>query len=162
MGIFYYMPKFKNFLIPLVAFSAVAILNFTFNLMAYEEFYGFSRWFETSNFDFSTYGNLKILIPISIILALLVWTFGNYFSLAQKAGISMRAPLNMVMMSLAVAVFLAVFAPTKNGSELIFFFVPLSIIASTYFERKNDKIFREVLLIILIIMPIVVAFIPQV
>ncbi len=162
MGIFYYLPKFKNFLVPLVAFVTVAILNFTFNLVAYEELYGFWRWFQASNFDFSTYGSVKVLIPISIILALLVWTFANYFSLAQKAGISMRIPLNMIMISLIIAILLAVFASTKNGSELIFFFVPLSIIATTFFEQKKDRIFREVLLAILILMPIVVAFFPEV
>ena len=157
-GILFYLPKIKNWLIPLVAFLAVFLLNLSFHLVVYDNIYGFSQWYEPVNFDFSNYQELSLLVPLSLILAILIWTLGNYLRLLQKASISLRPSLNLVLFSLIASVAIAFFSPTKNGSELIFFFIPLSIIASTWFERKRDKVFKEILLAILILMPLVVPF----
>lgn len=157
-GILFYLPKFKNWLIPLVAFLGVYLLNLSFHLVVYENIYGFSQWYEPMNFDFSNYRELSFLIPLSLILAMLIWTLGNYLRMLQKASISQRPSLNLVLFSLATSIAIAVFSPTKDGSELIFFFVPLSIIASTWFERKKDKLFKEILLGLLILMPLLVPF----
>lgn len=150
--------NFRNWLVPLVAFSAVASLTICFHLLVYDQFYTFSDWHQMSDLDFSRYGELKILIPLSIILGLLLWTLFYYFSTIQKASITRRPVLNLILVSLLVAAAVAIFSPTKNGAELIFFFVPLSIIASNYFDSKKDRVFKEVLLVTLILMPFIVAF----
>ena len=150
--------NFKNWLVPFVAFTAVVSLTICFHLIFNDQFYTFSDWFEASNFDFSKYGDLKLLIPLSIILGLLIWTLFQYFSSIQKASINRRPVLSMIFFSLLVAAAVALFSPTKNGSELIFFFVPLSIISSNYFDSKKDKILKEIILVTLIVMPFAVAF----
>ncbi|MGY5851253.1 DUF6427 family protein [Salegentibacter sp. F14] len=155
-GILFYLPKFKNWLIPLVAFMAVYLLNLTYHLVIYESVYGFTRWYEPINFNFTNYRELSLLIPLSFVLAVLIWTLGNYFKLIQKASISQRPSFNLVLFSLIASIAIAIFSPTKDGSELIFLFVPMSIIASTWFERKKDKTFKEILLGILILMPLIV------
>ena len=149
---------FKNWLVPFVAFAAVAMLTVTFHLMAYDEIYTLNDWYQTSNFDFTAYSQPKLLIPLSIILGLLLWTLVQYFSAMQKASVTRRPVLSMILFSLVIAAAVAIFAPTKNGSELIFFFVPLSIIASNYFDSKKDKIFKEILLATLILMPFLLVF----
>ncbi|MBT8295533.1 MAG: hypothetical protein KJO51_03885, partial [Gramella sp.] len=118
----------------------------------------FSNWFQASNFDFSRYGDLKMLIPLSVFLGLLIWTLFQYFAAIQKASISRRPVLSIILFSLAISAAVAIFSPTKNGSELIFFFVPLSIIASNYFDGKKDRLFKEIILVTLIIMPILLVF----
>ncbi|MGY5845939.1 DUF6427 family protein [Salegentibacter sp. HM20] len=158
VGVLFYLPYFKNWLIPPVAFLAVALLSICFHLLAYEEIYWFWEWHQSSNFDFSNYRELKILIPLSIFLSLLLWTLGTFLKLINKANVSMRASLNLVLVFLGVAASVAILAPTKNGSELIFFFVPLSIVVSNYFDRKKDKIFKEILLALLILLPFVLPF----
>lgn len=150
--------SFRNWLIPFVAFMAVALLTFSFHLLVYDHLYTLSDWFQASNFDFSKYGELKMLIPLSIILAVLLWSLLQYFSAIQKASITRRPVLSMILISLILGAAVAIFSPTKNGSELIFFFVPLSIVASNYFDNKKDKIFKEVMLVTLLLMPVLVAF----
>lgn len=157
-GIMIYAARLKNWLIPPVAFITVAILTTCFHLLAHDDLYTFSEWFQTSNFDFSQYRDLAILVPLSIILAVMVWTTGFYLGIIQKASVSLRPSLNLILFSMLTGLAVAFFAPTKNGSELIFFFVPLSIVASSYFDIKRDKIFREILLAILILMPISILF----
>lgn len=158
-GILYYLPKGKNWLIPPIAALTVGALTLSFHIIAYDQFYTFSQWFEWSNFDYSNYQNLEILIPVSIILTLTLWTLVRFLAVVNKASVSMKPSLNLVLLSLLTAVAVAIFAPTKDGSELIFFFVPLSIITSIYFDQKQDKVFREVLLVLLILMPLCISLV---
>ncbi|WP_289022118.1 DUF6427 family protein [uncultured Salegentibacter sp.] len=153
-GIIYYLPKAKNWLIPPIAALTVTLLTQSFHIIAYDQFYTLGEWFQWNYFDYSNYQDPKILIPISIILALALWSLVQFFSVVNKASVSVKASLNLVLLSLLTAVGVAIFAPTKDGSELIFFFVPLSIIVSIYFDQKSDKVFREVLLALLILMPL--------
>ncbi|MUP45145.1 hypothetical protein E0K83_05235 [Gramella sp. BOM4] len=149
--------SFKNWLIPLVAVLAVSLLTISFHLLAYDEWYTLTNWFQASNFDFSKYGELEILVPLSFLLGLLLWTLIPYFGAIQKASITRRPVLSLVLLNLVLAIIVAILAPEKNGSELIFFFVPLSVIASNYFESKKDRIFKEILLFGIILMPFIVA-----
>ncbi|MDT0689631.1 DUF6427 family protein [Salegentibacter sp. F188] len=158
-GIVFYAAYIKNFLIPIIAFLAVALVTECAYLLVYESFYHFSDWFQPMNFQFENYQDLALLVPLSIILAVLIWTMFFYFSVIQKASITRRPVLNLVMLSLGTAICIAMLSHNKNGSEFIFFFVPLSIIASNYFGNKKDRIFKEILLLLLILMPLCIPFI---
>ncbi len=147
---------FKNWLIPPVAFFAVLALVQSFDIIVYDSFYTFGDWYDETYFDFSLYQDPALLIPLSITLALAVWTLFYYFGLMQKANINSRPTYILVLLTLMIAVAIALFAPAKNGSELLFFFIPLSIIVSNYFEQKKEKIFKEVLLFVIILMPILI------
>jgi len=149
---------FKNWLIPLVAFCTVGALVTSFHILAYSEFYTLGKWFQESSFDFKLYQNFQILIPLSIILGVGLWTLFYYFGLMQKSSVNSRPTYVLVLFTLALSIFTAIFSPTKDGSELIFLFAPLSIIVSNYFEGKKEKVFKEILLIGLILMPILITF----
>ncbi|MFD1094493.1 DUF6427 family protein [Salegentibacter chungangensis] len=153
-GIMIYAARLKNWLIPPVAFLCVAILTATFHLLVYEDIYTLSEWFQASEFNFDAYRTPRVLIPLSIILSFMLWTFIHYLGIIQRASVTARPLLNLIIFILFTGVAVALFAPTKDGSELIFFFVPLSIIGSSYFDSDRDKIFREVMLAILILMPL--------
>lgn len=147
---------FKHWLIPPVAIFAVAALVTGFHIIAYDQFYTITAWYQESSFDFEQYQAPRILIPLSIILGVAIWTLFYYFGLLQKANINSRPTYILVLLSLLTSLAIAVFSPVKNGSELIFFFIPLSIIASNYFENKKDRTFKEILLIGLLLMPILI------
>ena len=147
---------FKNWLIPLTAFFAVFALVTSFHIIINDQFYTFSAWYQQSGFNFEQYQNPDLLIPLSIILALALWTLFYYFKLFKKANINSRPTYFLVFLTLVVSVGVSVFSPLKNGSELLFFFVPLSIIISNYFESKEERFFKEILLIGLVFMPILI------
>lgn len=152
--LFHAINYFKNWLIPLVAIFIVFILVTAFHLLFNDAFYTWAVWFQESSFKFENYQDLSVLIPLSIILALTFWTLSYYFKLFQRAGIRSRPTYMLVFITLIISVFVAILSPVKNGSELLFFFVPFSIIASNYFDSKKEKGFKEVLLVALILMPI--------
>src|SRR5690606_36559058 len=85
-----------------------------------------------------------------------LWTISYYFKLVQKANINSRPTYILVLLTMITGIGIALFSPVKNGSELLFFFVPISIIASNYFESRSEKTFKEILLSALIRMPILI------
>lgn len=157
--LFHAVNYFKNWLIPLVAIFVVFTMVTTYHLLFNDAFYSWAAWFQESSFEFSNYQNMVILIPLSILLALTFWTLSHYFNLFQKSGIRSRPTYMLVFITLLISIVVAVFSPVKNGSELLFFFVPFSIITSNYFDSKKERGFKEVLLITLILMPILIPII---
>lgn len=154
--LFHAINYLKNWLIPLVAIFVVFIMVTTYHLLFNDSFYTWDAWFQESSFDFSNYQNLVILIPLSILLALTLWTLSHYFKLFQRSGVRSRPAYMLVFITLIISILVAIFSPVKNGSELLFFFVPFSIITSNYFDSKKEQGFKEVLLITLILMPILI------
>ncbi len=150
---------FKNWLIPPVAIFSVFLLVTGFNIIFYDNFFTAGHWFQQSTFDFSNYQQPKLFIPLSIILAVAIWAISYYLKLLQKANINSRPTYILVILTLITASGVALFSPVKNGSELLFFFVPLSIITSNYFEGKSERTFKEILLISLILMPVLIPII---
>lgn len=150
---------FKNWLIPPIAFLGVFALVTSFDIVVYGNFYTFYDWYQDSLFDFSKYQEPSLLMPLSIILALALWTLFYYFGLMQKASINSRPTYVLVLLTLLVSLGIALLSPDKDGRELLFFFVPLAIITSNYFENKKDKIFKELLLFVIILMPLLIIII---
>lgn len=150
---------FKNWLIPPVAIFAVFLLVTGFNIIFHDSFFTINNWIQESDFNFSHYQQPKLFIPLSFILAVALWSISYYLKLLQKANINSRPTYILVLLTLITAVGIAILSPVKNGSELLFFFVPLSIIASNYFEGRSEKMFKEFLLAGLILMPILIPII---
>ena len=157
--LFHAVNYFKNWLIPFVAMFVVFILVATFHILVYDSFYSLTSWFQPSSFHFENYRDPRLFIPLSILITLTLWTLTYYFKIFQKAGIRSRPTYMLVFITLLISILVAIFSPVKNGSELLFFFVPLSIIASNYFEGKKERTFKEILLIGLILMPILIPII---
>lgn len=145
----------KNWLVPVLAFLTVLSLVTCLNLAINESFYSFSDWFQESNFDFSLYRDLTVLIPVSFLLALSLWSLFFYMGIIQRASSMLKSSLMLFLLNFFLAIGVAVLAPTKDSSELIFFLAPLAIIVTNYFQLLNDKWFQEILLWVIILLPAV-------
>lgn len=148
--------QFKNWLVPPVAIFVVLTIVTGFQIILTGEFYTFPHWYEESSFDFAAYNRPGLLFPLSVILALALWTLFYYLGLLQRASISSRPTYILVLFTFLISIGVAVFSPEKNGSELLFFLVPLSLIVSNYFESKREKTFKEILLAGIILMPVLI------
>lgn len=147
--------KFKNWVIPIVSFLTLLSIVTSVNLLINDSFYSFTDWFQSSNFDFTAYRDPIILIPLALLLTLTIWASFYYIGLIQKASASNKTPLFTILLFTFLSMGVAVMAPTKNSSELIFFFAPLAIIVTNYFQVSDDKWFREILLWVVLLLPVV-------
>jgi hypothetical protein len=57
-----------------------------------------------------------------------------------------------------VSFVVAFLSPEKTGGEVIFIFGPLGIITANYLETKKDFWFKEVLLWLVVLLPIIAVF----
>lgn len=146
--------KFKNWLIPAVSILTLFSITTSVDLFLTDTFYTFSDWFVQSNFNFSVYREPEILIPLAFLLALTVWAGFFYIGVIQKASVANKTSLFIILLFTLLSLTVAFLAPTKNSSELIFFFAPLAIIVTNYFQVSSDKWFREILLWITLLLPI--------
>jgi hypothetical protein len=68
---------------------------------------------------------------------------------------SNKPSFKLIILSAILGLFIIAVAPSKNGSEFLFLFAPLSIIMTNYIEVIPEKWFKEILLWIIILTPIV-------
>ena len=150
--------RFKNWLIPIIAFLTLLSIVTSGSLLFNDSFYTFSNWFQESNFDFTAFRATDVLIPLAFLIALMLWSLFFYVSVIQKASATSKNSLFMVLLMLFLSLTLVVFAPTKDSSELLFFFAPLSIIVTNYFQASEDKWFKEIMLLLVVFLPVVLYF----
>lgn len=146
--------RFKNWLVPVVALLALLSIVTSIDLLITDTFYTLTDWAQFSNFNFNNYRNPDLLIPAAFLLALTLWASFFYMLIIQKASANAKPSLFLILLCAGVALTVAVLAPTKNGSELLFFFAPLAIIVTNYFQHMNDKLFKEILLISIVLLPV--------
>ncbi len=146
----------KTLLVPAVAFLILLSLVTTGDLLFNDSFYTIQDWYQASNFDFLAYREPSNLIPVAFLLALTLWSSFFFMVVIQKAGSNLKASLLLVFVTLQAALFLAIMAPTKDTSELLFFLAPLAIMVTNYFQMLHDKWFREILLGVIILLPVVI------
>lgn len=154
-GIFMHLRMFgKLYLVPLVAILAAFSIATLVDLISTNTFYTFAQWWMPSNFDFSAYSNPAIFIPVSIILALTIWSLLFYLVLIRKTGGHNKSSLSLVLLCLINALAVAVMGETKDSGELLFYVAPLAIVVTNYVQSLKDKWFQESLMLFAILAPV--------
>ncbi|HET8808846.1 MAG TPA: DUF6427 family protein [Flavobacteriaceae bacterium] len=156
--LFYVANDYRNWLIPFVAVFSVFTLFTCFHLLVHGSFVDLSVFFRPPDFHFALYSELEILLPLSLMLAFSIWTVANYLVVIKNASTTMKSSLVLILAIWAVSIFAVVFSPTKNGGELLFIIIPVSVIGTNYFQQKEDKIFKEILLVSLVVLTFILPF----
>lgn len=146
--------RFRNWLVPVVALAALLSITTCFDLMLTNSFFTLADWYVESNFDFSAYRDPVILVPLALLLTLTLWASFFYIGVIKKASANNKTSLFIILLFTILSMTVAFFAPTKNSSEMIFFFAPLAIIVTNYFQVSSDTWFREIMLWLVLLLPI--------
>lgn len=142
---------YRNWIIPIMAILCVFILYTCFHLLVYDSFFKVLTFFRAPDFNFFNYGEPYILLPLSFMLAFALWIIVDFLLVIKNAARNLKPSLVLVLAIWVISIFVVIFSHTKDGSELLFFIIPTSIIGANYFQRKKEKTFKEVLLIVLAI-----------
>lgn len=134
----------RHAIIPLVGFITPVFLYFTY-LLAFNKLDNFDLSWEPG-FNFYNYNSLKLLIPIALILAFLIWTVFPTTVKIMTVNNKFRLYWMVVLFHLTISLFIVIFAPVKNGSEFLFLMFPMAIAFTNYLQRVKEKWFREVFL----------------
>ena len=157
--LFYGRSEYRNWLMPFGGIFVVLLLTFTFSLY-YEGAKEFAlSYFELPTLDFRAYSSLKLLLPTSFFLALYIWCGSRYIKQVSDVPQKLKASFILIIISSLVALFIAIFvAPLRDGSELYFLFGPLAIITATYIETSKSFWFKEMMMWLALLIPILLIF----
>ncbi len=153
--IYYFQNDVKNIIIPFIGVATVAVLLFTYNVIFYGVFITDSNITRFASLDFTPYNSAQSIMKLTLLFTSLVWILVFYFKNLADKNKRLRPSYFLTAWASVIAVLVAIIAPIKNGSEFIFLFAPFSIIMANYLEMISDRWFKEIFIVLFLMVPIV-------
>lgn len=152
--VIYGITDVKNYVIPIIGIATVAIILVSYFIVIDIDILQFAVNSFDYSFDFSNLNSKQIIFGATLLLSFGLWSLFYYIKNLKSQMKSYRPSFTLVILAAILGLFIVVVAPSKNGSEFIFLFAPLSIIITNYLEVITEKWFKETLLWVLIITPV--------
>jgi hypothetical protein len=154
----YSVNKIKYWLIPFFGVAAVFVIGIAASIILHDNYLGVFKSFPEVSYDFSKYNTPQFLIAITMLLSFGIWASLFYIRSIKSKKKAFRPAFKIVFFATIVSSIAVFLAPIKDGSEFLFMFAPLAIIITNYIETIQDRWFRELFLLTLIIVPFVILF----
>lgn len=156
VGLIYHSQNdFKNVMIPFAGVATVFLLLVIYNIVAHDVYLKPSNFKRYASLDFTAYNSKENILKFTVLFTSFVWTLIYYFKNIPEKNKKLKPSYFLIAWASIIALLVAIIAPTKNGSEFLFLFVPFSIIMANYIEVISERWFKEVFVVLLIITPII-------
>ncbi len=156
--IVYSLASVKNWIIPLIGILTVAVILISYLIIIDYDLIELLSYLESTSFDFTKYNYLNLILGITILTSLGLWSLFFFIKNLKIKTKRRRRSHVLIINALIISVILVLIVPNKNGSEFIFMFAPLSIIMANYLESIKEGWFAELFIWILILTPISTLF----
>ncbi len=149
--IFHVSRDFRNWLLPFVAFFATAVI-FMFSALAFDKTWIAHIIAQTqTNFQLDYFTNNYQNIALSFFVVIgLYFLLSLVLSLTNKPLI-LQASFKKMIFGFLIGVLIFLISPDKNNEMLVFTFMPLSVMCTTNIEYSQNKMYQEMVLLLLII-----------
>lgn len=152
--VFHVSRDYRNWLIPFIAFFAVAVLYIMGGLIMGD---GFFRSFlddVSISFDFTYFENIYQNVALAIFSSIAaLFAFPYIFSITSKP-LNLQSSHKKILYSFLIGVAIYVLSDHKNNSFLAFTFAPLAIMGANYLENQENVWFKEILLGLIVLIAI--------
>lgn len=143
----------RYWFIPGLAFAMICIFITCYVLYIGESNNYILQGLQNVSLDFTRYSEIKLLLPVAFVSAFFLWIIGAFLKESTTTSMTLRT-IYMLILVFAIATLMIVFvAPHKNGQEWYFFAIPLSFMATSFFENTSNKWIPELLLWIIVLLP---------
>ena len=153
--ILYAIADIKNWIIPLIGIITVAIIFIGYMIIADIDILKYFSGLISYSFDFTQLNSKRIVLSATLVLSYGLWALLYFIKHIKSKSKRYRPSFVLIILTALIALVIIIVSPKKNGSEFIFLFTPLAIIMTNYLEIISEKWFKEALIIVLIITPIV-------
>jgi hypothetical protein len=141
---------YRNWILPYIAFFTIATLYVAFVLLYDKSLFDHLLEDATFDFGFDYFTNKYQNIAISIYAAITVlFLFSQIVALPSKPLIHHNS-YKKIILAFFIGFIIYLVSPDKNNSILIFTFMPLAVMATSYFEGVKIKWSQEVTAILVI------------
>lgn len=145
----------KNWIVPFLGILTVLIIGFAMLLLLNQPIMPIGYYLPKVSFDFSTLNSNQIIVASTIFFSYFLWSLVFYLKNLKTKSKNYKASNVLILIAALIAIAVIVLKPNKSGAEFLFLIAPLSIIVANYVELIKEKWFKEVLIWILILAPIV-------
>lgn len=148
--------NYKQLLIPIAGFFGMLIIATSLYILTTNSFGWVFNWRTPVELSFTAYNFGNLLLPTTVIFTFLIWSgLSRFFKLGamQKKE---RPNAIIMLVTLVITVLIGLVSPQKTGAELFFVLGPLAIIITNYIENNKEFWFKEVLLWLALLLPIIV------
>ncbi|MDG5491122.1 DUF6427 family protein [Psychroserpens sp. SPM9] len=150
----YAITDLKNYIIPLIGITTVAVIAVSYLIISEINIVDFASGLFDFSFDFSALNSKQIIVGSTLILSFGLWALFYYIKNIRSQMKSYRPSFKLIIISAIIGLGILAVAPSKDGSEFIFLFAPLSIIMTNYIEVITENWFKETLLWVIVLTPI--------
>ena len=126
-----------------------------YNIVFKDQYLSQTNFDFSYGFDFSDYNSLSEIIKLTVVVALYLWSLIFYLKNTSEKSKTLKPIHTLIILASFIAIIIAVLAPVKNGNEIVFFMLPFSIIVANYIETVDKLWFKEMLVVLLILVPII-------
>jgi len=142
-------------MIPILGTLTVFILLLSYNIIFNDVFIEEGTFRLYSSLNFEAYNSLGYIIILTVVASVYIWSLIFYFKNLAEKNKKLRPVYFLVAWTSVIAILIGLIAPNKNGSEFIFLLGPFAIIIANYLETISERWFRETLISLMIIAPII-------
>jgi hypothetical protein len=146
--------NFKLFLIPIIGMFLVFIICTIYFLYLDNNMYWYKDYKIFSSFDFSSFKLLKNFFSLFVILSMTVISLVFKFLNFTKTPLRKKSKYWIIIFTLITGIIIVILTGQKNGVELIFTIVPISILFSNFIEAVQRKWVSEMMLWFILVAPI--------
>ena len=151
---YYWQNEGKYIAVSLFGVVTVFILLVLYNIVFKDQYLSQTNFDFSYGFDFSDYNSLSEIIKLTVVVALYLWSLILYLKNTSEKNKTLKPIHTLITLASFIAIIIAVLAPVKNGNEIVFFMLPFSIIVANYIETIDKLWFKEMLVVLLILVPI--------
>ncbi|MBE0422775.1 MAG: hypothetical protein IBX66_02440 [Lutibacter sp.] len=148
----------KNLFIPIVGFVTPMLIYFTYCLYFEDAEFFYNRFNYELNLDLDSYTSLKLLIPLLFLSLALLWSLLKVTPKVVSVRNNFKFSWDVLINHLLISAVIVVLAPTKNGSELLFFIFPAAVIVANLMHHIKSKIFKNAILYAFLLISVFVYF----
>ena len=153
--LFYAESEIKKWIVPCLGLITIIMISIGLSIVLYDDFFSILNIDTNVDFNFNSYNSVQFIAAITVLLSFGLWSSLFYLKDINKKMKTFRPSYKVVFIACILATILVVIAPKKDGSEFLFLFAPLAIIISNYIETIEEKWFKTLFVLLLLVIPMV-------
>ncbi len=148
----------RNFIIPIIGFLTPIFLGFTYFYVTDTDAFFYKKLIFNYSLTFDSYTAITLLLPISILFLIGILAISVVSLKINSLSNDLKQSWAIVIFHFFCAVYIILFSPIKDGSEMVFIFFPLTIIITNFLQTFQKKYLKEIVVFGLLVLSISVYF----
>ncbi|WP_338376103.1 DUF6427 family protein [uncultured Flavobacterium sp.] len=149
--IFHVSGNYKNWIIPILAFFAVAMLSILLDLILHNDLLADIYNEINISFNFSYFESIYQNIALAIFSSVALLFFSTQITEVQNKPLNQQATYKKILFGFILGVVIYILSDHKNNSYLIFSLAPLSILGANFIEKIKTNWMKETTVYLLVL-----------